>query len=692
MPTPATAPARSGPGPGDDPLGNAVWHALHGGHADRAERRGAAVRYPRVVTVFAALPDRPDVAAWADLDALVGPGGRAVLFRERVERPPSWAVEHELPGVQLVAPPGIGRRDEEAVVLTAADRPEATALVEATRPGPWRPGTMTMGRYVGLRRQGRLVALAGEGLRPTGHVEISAVCTPPRVAGPRARHPPGQPPRRRHRGRRGRSLPPRRGRQRARHPPLPPPRPHPVPRGHRRGRAARGQAGTVTAGVVIVGVGPRGLMVLERLLARAAEQPDHPLVVHLVDPHPPGGGRVWRHDQDHLLRLNSTAEDVTAFPDASVGIDGPLRTGPTLAEWAALVPPGGLCDAALEVEAATLGPLDFASRRLAAAYFGWARQHLVEHRPAHVQVRTWAAEVGDITSLDDRERVHLAGGEVIEADAVVLTLGHLDAEPDPARAAAADACRAAGVTYLPPGYAADMDLDVLAPGEDVVVRGIGLAFVDLMVLLTEGRGGRFSPLGDGPGLAYRPSGREPRLHVGSRPGRALPLQAGVPAARRAGARPPLPDPRRGGRPAGRRRPDRVPARRLAPARPRDRLAPLPRAVPRPPRPRLGDLGRVRRPLRRRVLGLRRAAGPGRPARPPPSTASTSRASNAPSATSACPAWPPSRTTCGIASGPTWTGAATSAPAPTWAPSSASWRCSPPWAGSWPRPGSTPARS
>jgi hypothetical protein len=274
---------------------------------------------------------------------------------------------------------------------------------------------------------------------------------------------------------------------------------------------------TRPATVAVVGAGPRGLMVLERLLARAAATSE-PLVVELIDPHPAGSGRVWRHDQSALLRLNSTAEDVTAFPDASVAIDGPIRTGPTLAEWAALVPPGGLCDADLEVEAAALGPLDFASRRLASAYFGWARQHVVEQRPAHVDVRTWSAEVVDVTGADDHERVHLAGGTVIEADAVVLALGHLDADPDPARAAVADACRAAGVTYVPPGYAADLDLTALRPGEDVVVRGIGLAFVDLMVLLTEGRGGRFTPAPDGPGLVYHPSGREPRLHVGSRRG------------------------------------------------------------------------------------------------------------------------------------------------------------------------------
>lgn len=271
--------------------------------------------------------------------------------------------------------------------------------------------------------------------------------------------------------------------------------------------------------VAIVGAGPRGLMVLERLLAHAGVDPvAAPLRIVLVDPHPPGGGRVWRHDQSALLRLNSTAEDVTVFPDASVTMPGPLRTGPTLAEWAALVPPGALCDPALEAEAAGLGPMGFASRRLASAYFGWARQEMVRARPAHVTVDVVAGEVVDLTSAGGREHLHLATGTELVADAVVLTLGHLDADPDPARAEVAAACAEAGVTYVPPGYAADLDLDGLRPGQDVVVRGFGLAFVDLMVLVTEGRGGRFVPAAEGPGLAYLPSGREPRLHVGSRRG------------------------------------------------------------------------------------------------------------------------------------------------------------------------------
>jgi predicted GNAT family acetyltransferase len=54
-------------------------------------------------------------------------------------------------------------------------------LVERTQPGPFLPRTIEMGTYLGVRHQGRLVAMAGERLRPPGWTEISAVCTDPVV-------------------------------------------------------------------------------------------------------------------------------------------------------------------------------------------------------------------------------------------------------------------------------------------------------------------------------------------------------------------------------------------------------------------------------------------------------------------------------------------------------------------------------
>ncbi|MFL6115759.1 MAG: GNAT family N-acetyltransferase, partial [Catenulispora sp.] len=48
---------------------------------------------------------------------------------------------------------------------------------EHAKPGPFLPRTIELGSYLGIRHDGRLVALAGERLRPPGWTEISAVCT-----------------------------------------------------------------------------------------------------------------------------------------------------------------------------------------------------------------------------------------------------------------------------------------------------------------------------------------------------------------------------------------------------------------------------------------------------------------------------------------------------------------------------------
>ncbi len=66
--------------------------------------------------------------------------------------------------------------------------------------------------------------------------------------------------------------------------------------------------------IAIVGAGPRGLGILERLTANAA---DTGLDIHLVDPYPAGGGRIWRRGQATLLWMNSAGADVTLFPDGS---------------------------------------------------------------------------------------------------------------------------------------------------------------------------------------------------------------------------------------------------------------------------------------------------------------------------------------------------------------------------------------
>ncbi|NUT54115.1 MAG: adenylate cyclase [Saccharothrix sp.] len=269
--------------------------------------------------------------------------------------------------------------------------------------------------------------------------------------------------------------------------------------------------------IVLVGAGPRASGLLERLGANAPELFDGPLDVHLVDPFAPGAGRVWRHEQSPLLRMNSMAEDVTMFTDESVTCEGPIRPGPSLAEWAAS-PHVSSVEPSVRAELARVTPTTFPGRRVQGAYLKWFHELAVSSLPAGSTVTVHATKALRITgSPQVRQHVWLADrDEPLVADVVVLLLGHLDTVPTPEHRELAEHAAAHGLTYLPPDYTADTDLSVVPAGADVVVRGLGLAFVDLAVLLAEGRGGRFER-GDGT-LRYVPSGREPRLHVGSRRG------------------------------------------------------------------------------------------------------------------------------------------------------------------------------
>jgi ribosomal protein S18 acetylase RimI-like enzyme len=162
-----------------DPLNNPVRAALLGPHSQFALSKGEALRYPADVSPFAALPDEPGDDDWRDAAILLGPGGMLTLadVGSTITPPADWEVLMSLPGVQLAAEGAIGHGDEEAIRLGPKDVPEMLALVERTKPGPFLPRTIEMGAYLGIRRNGRLVAMAGQRMHPPGWTEISAVCT-----------------------------------------------------------------------------------------------------------------------------------------------------------------------------------------------------------------------------------------------------------------------------------------------------------------------------------------------------------------------------------------------------------------------------------------------------------------------------------------------------------------------------------
>jgi ribosomal protein S18 acetylase RimI-like enzyme len=151
--------------------------SLTGAHARFAERRGNVLRYQVDVSPFVAMPDEPDEADWADAARLIGPGGTLALAGIRAAPPAGWEVMTIGEGVQMTGEDLKVAADPEAVPLGRADVPEMLDLTARTKPGPFLPRTVELGAYLGIRRGGTLVAMAGERLHPDGWTEISAVCT-----------------------------------------------------------------------------------------------------------------------------------------------------------------------------------------------------------------------------------------------------------------------------------------------------------------------------------------------------------------------------------------------------------------------------------------------------------------------------------------------------------------------------------
>ena len=270
------------------------------------------------------------------------------------------------------------------------------------------------------------------------------------------------------------------------------------------------------ASVAIIGASVRGTSALERILASAPDDPGTPLIVHVIDPYPPGSGRIWRAAQSSFLIMNTVAAQSTVFTDDTVDVRRPDPPG-SLA--GAVVPPRRRrpgrrrCRCPARGDRRSVGDEDHSnpSRLLYGHYLRWCFDEILRSAPPHVEVRIHRARAIALERAAAGWNVSLDDGATLTTDAVLLAVGWLDpAAPAPhARVVAA-------------GNPIDQDLSAIRPGEVVAVRGLGMGFFDTLSQLTEQRGGRFVDLADGT-CRYEPSGEEPVLVAGS--GRGLPYRA-----------------------------------------------------------------------------------------------------------------------------------------------------------------------
>ncbi|MFW8594446.1 FAD/NAD(P)-binding protein [Cribrihabitans neustonicus] len=239
--------------------------------------------------------------------------------------------------------------------------------------------------------------------------------------------------------------------------------------------------------IAIAGFGPRGLGALEALLKQLHGQAAD-LSIDIFEPGPaPGAGPNYDPDQSPLCPLN--------LPLRGLWLPRAEHCGSAFRDFAECLP---------EDER---DPDAFLPRARIGAYFADRFAHLRAHLPGNFRLSLHDHRVTRLMPADGGAggwMAAAAGAEFGPYDEVLLTLGQPESEADGQLARWQAHARETGAALLS-AYPASRLLAAAESwqGKVVAVRGLGLSAFDVLRMLTQGLGGRFTEQG------YLRSGREP---------------------------------------------------------------------------------------------------------------------------------------------------------------------------------------
>jgi GNAT superfamily N-acetyltransferase len=167
------------------PLDNAIWTALTTKQAQHAHASALARRFPPEMTLLGALAANTAMA-FDSLAQLIQRDPVTLYFTSPPQIPAGWEILRAVELHQMVqeteAPPPSPEQGAapEVIDLTPADVPEMSVLYIATRPGRTLcQRIQKLGQFLGVREEGRLVAMGGLRLHLPGYREITTVATMP---------------------------------------------------------------------------------------------------------------------------------------------------------------------------------------------------------------------------------------------------------------------------------------------------------------------------------------------------------------------------------------------------------------------------------------------------------------------------------------------------------------------------------
>lgn len=218
-----------------------------------------------------------------------------------------------------------------------------------------------------------------------------------------------------------------------------------------------------------------------------------------------GAGANFRTDQPSWLLMNNPVEDIdiwsSRYPEPVA--PNPLPYSSWLARFSSL----------------KISDNDYTSRAMAGRYLSHGFNMIASNLPENVSGKYIVGEVVDLSGESGKYSISLQvnGPDICNDqpgpyDHILLATGHPEQRESKETALYRTfADRHPKTGFIPSVYPAETAFSDLPPQCTVGIKGMGLTFVDAVLALTEGKGGRFDRDENTDTLTYTPSGREPEV-------------------------------------------------------------------------------------------------------------------------------------------------------------------------------------
>lgn len=250
--------------------------------------------------------------------------------------------------------------------------------------------------------------------------------------------------------------------------------------------------------IAIVGIGPKGLYAFERLLANL-KGITSPIKIHLFNRSPYfGAGDIYDLEQPQYLIMNYHSDLIQMWSK-----ELPKTTAKD-----------ELCfvDWLEEIHVENEFPKDYAPRAVVGEYLYLGFKNLKDNAPENVEIICHQAEVTDIQATENAYSIFLNHKKqfTIQAQQILLATGHPkpQATAERTRYQVFTSCydRLSFTDFV---YPVTQKLADIPADSTVLMKGLGLTFIDSVLCLTEGRGGQFLKQ-ENDDFTYQPSENEPR--------------------------------------------------------------------------------------------------------------------------------------------------------------------------------------